>query len=51
MSNAQAAKRYLNAPTPDVEEVKEILNDIVKEDGRAGEVINRLRATLEKRKD
>jgi PAS domain S-box-containing protein len=50
MSNAQAAKRYLNAPNPDMEEVREILNDIVKEDARAGEVINRLRAFLKKSK-
>jgi len=50
MSNAQAAKRYLNAPVPDMEEIKEILNDIVQEDARAGEVINRLRALLKKTK-
>jgi PAS domain S-box-containing protein len=50
MSNAQAAKRYLDAPAPDIEEVKEILHDIVKEDARAGEVINRLRALLKKAK-
>ena len=50
MSNAQAAKRYLDVPTPDIEEVKEILRDIVKEDARAGEVINRLRALLKKAK-
>jgi PAS domain S-box-containing protein len=50
MSNAQAAKRYLNAPTPNLEEVKEILNDIIKEDGRAGAVINRLRGLLKKGK-
>jgi PAS domain S-box-containing protein len=50
MSNAQAAKRYLDFPTPDMEEVKEILRDIVKEDARAGEVINRLRALLKKGK-
>jgi PAS domain S-box-containing protein len=50
MSNAQAAKRYLNAPTPDMEEIKEILNDIIKEDARAGEVINRLRGLLKKGK-
>ncbi len=50
MSNAQAARRYLNAPTPDLEEVREILDDIVKEDARAGEVINRLRALLKKTK-
>ena len=50
MSNAQAAKRYLDAPTPNIQEVKEILHDIVKEDARAGEVINRLRALLKKTK-
>lgn len=50
MSNAQAAKRYLEAPNPDMEEVKEILRDIVKEDARAGEVINRLRTLLKKSK-
>jgi len=50
MSNAQAARRYLTAPTPDLEEVREILDDIVKEDARAGEVINRLRALLKKAK-
>jgi PAS domain S-box-containing protein len=50
MSNAQAAKRYLEAPNPDMGEVKEILRDIVKEDARAGEVINRLRTLLKKSK-
>ena len=48
MSNAQAAKRYLNAPTPDMEEVKEIIDDIVKEDTRASEIIHRMRALLKK---
>jgi C4-dicarboxylate-specific signal transduction histidine kinase len=50
MSNAQAARRYLNASAPDMEEIREILNDIVKEDARAGEVINRLRGLLKKSK-
>jgi PAS domain S-box-containing protein len=50
MSNAQAAKRYLTAATPDVEELKEILNDIIKEDTRASEVINRIRTLLKKSK-
>jgi PAS domain S-box-containing protein len=50
MSNAQAARRYLNAPTPELGEIQEILNDIVKEDARAGEVINRLRTLLKKSK-
>jgi len=48
MSNAQAAKRYLTAPTPDLEEVKEILNDVIKEDAHASQVINRMRGFLKK---
>ncbi len=50
MSNAQAAKRYLKAPTPDMAEIEEILDDIVQEGSRAGEVINRLRKLLKKSK-
>ncbi len=50
MSNAQAARRYLAAPSPDLEEVRDILGDIVKEDARASEVINRLRGFLRKEK-
>ena len=34
----------------DMEEVKEIINDIVKEDTRAGEIIDRMRALLKKTK-
>jgi PAS domain S-box-containing protein len=50
MSNAQAASRYLSAPSPDMDEIKEILQDIAKEDARAGEVIHRLRRLLKKAK-
>jgi two-component system sensor kinase FixL len=46
MSNAQAAKRFLDAS--DLAEVEEILPDIAGEAARAGEVINRLRAMLKK---
>jgi PAS domain S-box-containing protein len=49
MSNAQAARRYLDAMECDLEEVKEILDDIVEQDGRAGEIISRLRALLKKK--
>jgi two-component system sensor kinase FixL len=48
MSNAQAARRFLGSPTPDLDEVRDILQDIVTEDARAGAVINRLRAFLKK---
>jgi two-component system sensor kinase FixL len=50
MSNAQAAKRHLAAPTPDLEEMGEILKDIIKENTRASEVINRIRVLLKKSK-
>jgi PAS domain S-box-containing protein len=50
MSNAQAAKRYLAASTPDLEEVREILEDIIKENARASEVIDRIRGLLKKSK-
>jgi PAS domain S-box-containing protein len=46
MSNAQAAKRFLETPAPDLKEVKEILDDIAAEDARASGVINRLRSLL-----
>jgi two-component system sensor kinase FixL len=48
MSNAQAVRRYLNAPAPDMAEIREILDDIVKENARAGAVIHRLRMLLKK---
>jgi PAS domain S-box-containing protein len=50
MSNAQAATRFLDSPAPDLGELKEILQDIVADDARAGQVINRLRALLKKAK-
>jgi signal transduction histidine kinase len=48
LSNAQAAQRFLDEETANMPEVREILNDIVAEDKRAGEVISRLRALLKK---
>jgi signal transduction histidine kinase len=44
LSNAQAAQRLLAADPVNLEEIREILNDIVADDKRAGEVIHRLRA-------
>lgn len=46
LSNAQAAQRLLAQEPPDVAEVRAILAEIVSEDRRAGEVIQRLRAWL-----
>jgi C4-dicarboxylate-specific signal transduction histidine kinase len=46
--NAQAAQRVLANGNADLAEVREILNDIVSEDQRAGEVICHLRLWLKK---
>lgn len=48
LSNAQAARRFLAAGSPDLVELAEILDDIVRDDKRAGEVIHRLRFMLGK---
>src|SRR5213596_1346897 len=48
LSNAQAAQRFLANDDVDLNELREILNDIVAEDQRAGEVIHRLRSLLKK---
>ncbi len=48
LANAQAAQRLLAQSPPDLGEVKDILADIVDEDRRAGEVIQRLRALLKR---
>lgn len=49
LSNAQAARRFLAAPSADLGQIREILDDIVKDDKRAGEVIHRLRGLVKKR--
>jgi PAS domain S-box-containing protein len=46
LSNAQAALRFLKHPVSDLDEVRAILADIVADDHRAGEVIQRLRGLL-----
>ena len=48
LSNAQAARRFLAAENANLDEVREILDDIVADDNRAGEVIRRLRALLKR---
>ena len=50
LSNAQAAQRILANGDADLAEVREILNDIVSEDKRAGEVIQPLAPVAEKRR-
>jgi two-component system sensor kinase FixL len=46
LTNAQAAQRLLAQQPPDLAEARDILADIVSEDERAGEVIERLRSLL-----
>jgi signal transduction histidine kinase len=48
LSNAQAALRFLSGKPADIEEVREILQDIVKDNSRAGDVICRMRALVKK---
>lgn len=46
--NAQAALRLLDGGSPDHAELREILQDVVHEDRRAGTVVQRLRGLLKK---
>jgi two-component system sensor kinase FixL len=46
MSNAEAAQCILSEASLDIGEVRDILDDIVRDDKRAGDVIGRMRALL-----
>ena len=48
LSNAQAARLLIDEKIPNLVEVAEVLDDIIDEDNRAGEVIRRLRDLLKK---
>jgi len=48
LSNAQAALRFIAGDSPDLAEIRDILNDIVADDRRAGNVIHRLRSLFRK---
>ena len=48
LSNAQAAQRFLKGDSVDLAEMRSILDDIVADDKRAGEVIQRLRSLLKR---
>ena len=50
LSNAQAALHLLAQKSPDLDEIRDALEDIVHEDNRAGEVIHRLRQPAEERR-
>ena len=46
LSNAQAGQRFMTREPPDYSELPDILEDIVNEDLRAGEIIDRMRTLL-----
>jgi PAS domain S-box-containing protein len=48
LNNAQAARRFMAHDPPDMEEVHEIIEDIIRDDKRAGRVIHSLRDMLRK---
>jgi C4-dicarboxylate-specific signal transduction histidine kinase len=48
LANAQTARLVLSQDKPDLDLIKEVIDDIVAEDKRAGDVIHRLRGLLRK---
>jgi PAS domain S-box-containing protein len=50
LSNAQAARRFLSQSLPDLGEIKQILDDIIRDDRRASEVVGKIRAFVKKEK-
>jgi two-component system, LuxR family, sensor kinase FixL len=49
LRNAEAAEIMLQGPSPDLEELRAIVTDILRDDQRAGQVIERLRSLLKRR--
>jgi PAS domain S-box-containing protein len=49
VTNAHAARRLLNAQQPDLSQVSEALNDIIRDGLRIGDVIERIRALIKKK--
>jgi signal transduction histidine kinase len=50
LSNAQAAQRFLAAEHPDVQELREILDDIVMDDKRAAGIVRSIGGLLQETK-
>ena len=48
LTNTEAAKALLDSSAPNLEELREILTDIQRDDQRAGDVIRRVRSLLKK---
>jgi PAS domain S-box-containing protein len=49
-SNAEAAQRFLSQATPDISETRQILDDIIRDDRRASQVVQKVRALVRKEK-
>ena len=49
LRNAEAAELHLAGPSPDLDELREIVADIRKDDRRAGDVIDQMRALIKRR--
>jgi signal transduction histidine kinase len=49
LRNAEAAELHLNNPSPDLDELRAIVTDIRKDDQRAGDVIEQMRALIKRR--
>jgi signal transduction histidine kinase len=49
LRNAEAAELHLSRPSPDLAELREIIADIRKDDRRAGDVIEQMRALIKRR--
>ena len=48
LTNAETADVILHSPNPDIAELKDIVNDILRDDRRASEVIRRMKSLLKK---
>src|SRR4029077_17594893 len=48
VANAQAALRFLRAQVLDLDEMRDVLTDIVKDGKRAGDIIDRIRELIKK---
>ena len=48
LTNAETAQAILKSPSPDIAELNEIVDDILKDNRRANEVIRRMRSLLKK---
>ena len=50
LTNAEAAKRFLSRAAPDISEVRQIMDDIIRDDRRASDIVRKVRALVKKEK-